>query len=76
MLLIIASSKWDLETGVRTMALLGHGGDVVGMSLHPTDANIVLTGSVDRTAKLWDLRAKKCQQTFYGHEADVTSVFV
>ena len=33
-----------------------------------------MTGSVDRTIRLWDLRADKCQQIFWGHEADVNSV--
>ncbi len=73
---LVISSKWDIETGKRTLELYGHAGDVVTMSLHPTDENILITGSVDRTAKLWDLRMQEAQQTFYGHEADVNSVFV
>ena len=36
--------------------------------------NRFLTGSVDRTVRLWDLRTDQCQQTFWGHEADVTSL--
>lgn len=35
-----------------------------------------VTGSVDRTCKLWDVRSEKAKQTFFGHEADVNSVCV
>ncbi len=34
----------------------GHNGDVAALSLKPRDSNIFVTGSVDRTARLWDLR--------------------
>ena len=34
----------------------GHNGDVAALSLKPSDSNIFVTGSVDRTARLWDLR--------------------
>ena len=33
-----------------------------------------VTGSVDRTCKLWDVRESTAKQTFFGHEADVNSV--
>lgn len=35
-----------------------------------------ITGSVDRTCKLWDVRDEKAKQTFFGHDADVNSVCV
>lgn len=35
-----------------------------------------MTGSVDRTCKLWDMREDKPKQTFFGHESDVNSVCV
>jgi len=58
------------------LELFGHAGDVVAMSVHPNDENLLITGSVDKTAKLWDLRLPAAQQTFYGHTADVNAVFV
>jgi len=70
------SCVWDLETGKRSIELYGHAGDVVTLSLKPEDENIFITGSVDQTAKLWDLREKAACQTFWGHSADVNSVFV
>ena len=35
-----------------------------------------VTGSVDKTCKLWDIRDEKAKQTFFGHDADVNSVCV
>lgn len=74
--LSIFSCMWDLETGKRTNEVEGaHCGDVVSLSLAP-DINSFVTGSVDKTCKLWDLRELKCKQMFFGHEADVNSVCV
>lgn len=67
---------WDLEVGKRTNEVASaHCGDVVSLSLAP-DQNTFVTGSVDKTCKLWDLRELKCKQMFFGHEADVNSVCV
>lgn len=51
----------------------GHEGDVISLSLHPERTTFV-TGSVDNTTRLWDIRQKECLQTFREHEADVSSV--
>uniref|UniRef100_A0A1B6F6H1 Uncharacterized protein n=1 Tax=Cuerna arida TaxID=1464854 RepID=A0A1B6F6H1_9HEMI len=65
---------WDLEAGKKTTDIdQAHAGDVVSMSLSP-DKNTFVTGSVDRTCKLWDLRDNTCKQIFFGHQADVNSV--
>lgn len=69
------SCVWDLEKGKREVDFPAHNGDVVSISLSP-DANQFVTGSVDQTARLWDLRATEPKQTFYGHQADVNSVCV
>lgn len=69
------SCKWDLETGKKTSDFIAHNGDVVSISLSP-DGNSFVTGSVDKTCRLWDVREEKPKQTFFGHEADVNSVCV
>lgn len=69
------SCIWDLEANKKTTDFPAHAGDVVSISLGP-DGNTYVTGSVDRTCKLWDLREEIAKQTFYGHEADVNSVCV
>lgn len=67
---------WDLQSGKKTTEINGHNGDVVSISLSP-DGNHYVTGSVDRTCKLWDVRETNSpKQTFFGHEADVNSVCV
>lgn len=64
-----------MEANKKTIDFCAHAGDVVSISLSP-DGNTYVTGSVDRTCKLWDLREEKAKQTFFGHEADVNSVCV
>lgn len=40
------------------------------------DGQTYVTGSVDKSCKLWDVREQKPRQTFFGHTADVNSVCV
>ena len=68
-------TKWDLVAGKKLDETPAHAGDVCSMSLFIED-NIIVTGSVDRCIKVWDVRTFKCHQTFFGHEADVNSVCV
>ncbi|XP_043198079.1 guanine nucleotide-binding protein subunit beta-2-like [Amphibalanus amphitrite] len=66
---------WDVQVGKNLGEFNGHEGDVVTLSIN-ADATLFVTGSVDRTAKLWDVRTPgwSAQQTFWGHESDVNSV--
>lgn len=66
---------WDLEAGRKTTDFIAHNGDVVSISLAP-DGNTYVTGSVDKTCRLWDVRENKPKQTFFGHQSDVNSVCV
>ena len=68
---------WDVQVGKNLGEFNGHEGDVVTLSVNG-DASRFVTGSVDRTAKLWDVRSPgwSAQQTFWGHESDVNSVCV
>ena len=68
--------QFNVDTGQKMLDLQGHNGDVAALSLNPKDQNLFVTGSVDRTARLWDLRKPGCVQTFWGHQADVNSVSV
>ena len=68
---------WDVQVGKNLGEFNGHEGDVVTLSVNAGATHFV-TGSVDRTAKLWDVRTPgwSAQQTFWGHESDVNSVCV
>ncbi|KAB7501042.1 Guanine nucleotide-binding protein subunit beta-2 [Armadillidium nasatum] len=67
--------QWDVKVGQKVSQYFGHAGDVVTLSIAP-DQNTFITGSVDKTIKLWDLRdPKECKQTFWGHIGDVNSAF-
>lgn len=72
----MAITVWDLNKGIKVNEVKNaHAGDVCTLSLS-VENNIFVTGSTDRTMKLWDVRTLKCQQTFFGHDSDVNSVCV
>ena len=48
--------QFKIETGQKMLDLQGHNGDVAALSLRPDDKNVFVSGSVDRTARIWDLR--------------------
>jgi len=65
---------WDLETGTKSTEFSDHNGDVMSVSISPSDRNIFVSGACDASAKLWDIRAGRCVQTFHGHEGDINAV--
>ena len=46
---------WSVETGQETGCLKGHTAEVVSISVN-AQGNLILTGSFDNTACLWDIR--------------------
>jgi guanine nucleotide-binding protein G(I)/G(S)/G(T) subunit beta-1 len=65
---------WDVDRSEAKEHFNDHGGDVMSVSISPTDPNMFVSGSCDATAKLWDIRTGNCVQTFQGHESDINSV--
>jgi guanine nucleotide-binding protein G(I)/G(S)/G(T) subunit beta-1 len=68
--------KWHVETGRVLDVLEGHTQDVMSFSLSTQDPNLVCSGSVDKTVKVWDLRdPKTAKMTFSGiHQNDINGV--
>jgi len=66
--------KWDLETGSKVTEFADHLGDVMSISINPTNQNTFISGACDAFAKLWDIRAGKAVQTFAGHESDINAI--
>ncbi|CAB9516612.1 nucleotide-binding protein G(I)/G(S)/G(T) subunit [Seminavis robusta] len=67
--------RWDIARGTVLDTFAGHKEHINFMSLSPTDKNVFVSSSVDKTAKVWDIRASKsCVQTFMGHTGDVNGV--
>lgn len=64
---------WDIATGQFIQGFAGHNGDVMSLSVGPSQQTFV-SGACDATAKLWDIRDSRGVQTFHGHDSDVNSV--
>ena len=65
---------WDVETGSKVNEFADHLGDVMSISINPTNQNVFVSGACDAFAKLWDIRTGKAVQTFAGHESDINAV--
>ena len=55
-----------------SMTIAAHDGDVYTVEHHPGGEHFV-TGSYDKTVKLFDLRTQQLTKTFTGHDASVSS---
>ncbi len=58
---------------IRT--LQGHNGYVTCLAVLPKH-NQILSGSTDKTLKLWDLQTGECLRTFVGHEGTVEKILL
>ena len=59
--------------GYLLRALIGHTGEVTSVAFSPHDSGLVLTGSADGTARLWDTGTGRALRVFR-HGAGVSSV--
>jgi len=62
-------------TGSQIAALSGHEGQVCSVTYSPDGVSLV-SGSGDKTVKLWDVQTGGIVKTFYGHTDHVSSVSV
>jgi len=67
-------SFWDLSTGQRLRVCRGHQGGITCLSFTP-DGRRVVTGSIDRTLRLWDVQTGEALKIFEDYPA-FTDVFI
>merc|ERR1719433_2225474 len=65
---------WDVNAKRMSRQFVDHSGDVMAVSINPTNSNIFVSGSCDTTARIYDIRSDKAVGTFRGHSADINSV--
>jgi len=62
-----------MKTGRVPNTFQGHEGDVNSVAFSP-DGKLIVSGSRDKTVRLWDIVGNPVGQPFQGHEDDVNSV--
>jgi len=65
----------DAATGSKTAILSGHANDVKSLAPSP-DGTILVSGSADKTIKVWDMQTGGVIKTFHGHTGEVSSVSI
>lgn len=71
---------WELEKAQKISVFgvdspSGHTADVTSLSISSANSFQFVSGSCDRTARLWDTRiTSKTAQTYHGHEGDINTV--
>ncbi|KIJ08715.1 hypothetical protein PAXINDRAFT_43060, partial [Paxillus involutus ATCC 200175] len=63
----------DLKTG-RVEALSGHTGTVWGIDVSLPDGKMIVSGSADKTIRIWNGESGEKMHVFEGHEEHVNSV--
>src|SRR5262249_5444961 len=64
---------WQRQTHLELKALRGHFGEVHGVAFS-ADGQRIVTGSVDKTAKVWEAASGKELLTLKGHSEPISSV--
>lgn len=68
---------WDIKQREAKSIFVDHTGDVMSIDLNRKDdqPKIFASGSVDATAKVWDIRtSERCVANFPGHDSDINAV--
>jgi len=66
---------WDIENKTPKSSYTDHTGDVMFLATNKTSPNLFVSGSVDATAKVWDMRlSNKHVANFIGHTSDINTV--
>lgn len=63
----------DFQTGQVTALLKGHENVIVGLAFS-TDGSKLISGSFDKTARIWDVRSKRSLHVLKGHKDPIYAV--
>lgn len=61
---------WDMEKGTHLGRLAKHTESINSLSLHPTNDQLLVSGSQDGTIKLWDVKAMRLLRTLHEQSKD------
>lgn len=61
-------------TGALLLRLQGHEGGVWGIAIAPNSPELLVSGSTDRTVRVWDLTTGKCTHVFGGYTSTVRCI--
>lgn len=67
---------WDLDQQALKMELFGHTEDVTALVVLPEIASGIVSGSADRSVKVWNFLTGVCVATLQGHESGVHALAV
>lgn len=70
---LVASVAFGQNNSLQTVIQKGHDRAVLAVTVSP-DSNYVVTGSRDKSAKLWELRTGREVRSFLGHEGSVNCI--
>jgi len=69
------SQKYNLHHLVN-FCLKGHTVEVCSMFADKKYDHLIITGSSDTNAKVWDLRSKNCQHNIKNHNKKITALTI
>jgi WD40 repeat protein len=64
---------WNLTTGEKIKNLIGHTGEINSCEINK-EGTLLLTSSVDKTARIWDIRSGKSVVIFRGYSMGIGGV--
>ena len=70
--MLVTANLSQFVNGVQEKNRFGHSSDITSIAFNP-DGKSIVSGSGDKTVKLWSLEGKELQ-TFKGHSSDITSI--